>query len=49
MSRVDNVVFVQTDEHAGVICCASGLERVGRAIERHRRHLDGGLLRQSVR
>ncbi len=48
MSRVDDTVFLQPDEHAGMIRGAPRLERVGRPIERHRRHCDGGLLRQTV-
>jgi hypothetical protein len=48
VSRIDDAVFVQPDEHAGVLCGPTGLERVGRAVDRHRRHLHRGLLRQKV-
>lgn len=39
---------MQPDEEAGVLCGPTRLERVGRAVDRHRRHLHRGLLRQMV-
>jgi hypothetical protein len=48
VSRIDEAVFVQPDKHAGVLCGPTRLERVGRAVDRHRRHLHRGLPRQMV-
>jgi len=48
VSRIDDAVFMQPDKHAGVLCGPTRLERVGRAVNRHRRHLHRGLLRQKV-
>ena len=48
VSRIDDAVFMPPDKHAGVLCGPARLERVGRAVDCHRRHLHGGLLRQAV-
>ena len=48
MSRIDDAVLVRRDKHSGVLCSAAGLERVDRAVDRHRGHLHRGFLRQTV-
>src|SRR5450631_4086216 len=48
VSRIDDAMFMQSGKHAGVLCGPTRLERVGRAVDRHRRHLHRGLLRQKV-
>ena len=42
MSGIDDAVFMQPDEHGGVVCGPARLERVGRAVERDRRDLTLG-------
>ena len=48
VSRIDDAVFMQPDKHASVPCGPTGLERVGRAVDRHRGHLNRGLLRHAL-
>ena len=48
MSGIDDAMLVLRHGHAGVLCGAAGFERVDRAIDRHRRYFDRGLLGQAV-
>ena len=48
VSRIDDAVFMEPNKHAGVLCGPTRLERVGRAVDRHRWHLHRGLLRQLI-